>query len=241
MIVVFCGGTGAAKFLQGLQRIIAPADLVAVVNTGDDLLWWGLYVSPDLDSITYGLGGVLSRERGWGVEGDTFECRERMRLMGAPDWFSVGDRDLATHLLRTQWLNSGRTLSEATAELAQRLGVASRILPMSDERVETRVMTPQGDLSFQEYFVRERHALPVSEINFVGAQRARPAPGVLESIAAAEFIIVAPSNPVTSIGGLVVGHRHNGLVHCAEPRQGEPACALRAQVDPQDGVAHGLG
>jgi LPPG:FO 2-phospho-L-lactate transferase len=203
MIVVLSGGTGAAKFLQGLQRLVPPADLVTVVNTGDDLVWWGLYVSPDVDSVVYGLAGVLSRARGWGVEGDTFECRESMGRLGAPDWFSLGDRDLATHLLRTHWLNSGRSLSSATTELARRLGVASPVLPMSDERVETRVATSQGELSFQEYFVRERHAVAVSGVSFVGAQRARPAPGVLESIAAAEFVIVAPSNPVTSIGPIL--------------------------------------
>jgi LPPG:FO 2-phospho-L-lactate transferase len=203
MIVVLSGGTGAAKFLQGLQTLVAPGGLTTVVNTGDDLAWWGLHVSPDLDSIMYGLAGVLSRERGWGVEGDTFECLARMRGLGAPWWFSLGDRDLATHLRRTQLLASGQTLSQATASLAAQLGVAGRILPMSDERVETRVVTEAGELSFQEYFVRERHAVRVSQVRFAGAEKARPAPGVLEAIAAAELVIVAPSNPITSIGPIL--------------------------------------
>ncbi len=203
MIVVLSGGTGAAKFLRGLPAIVPAEELVTIVNTGDDLTWWGLHVSPDLDSITYGLAGILSRERGWGVEGDTFECLARMRQLGAPSWFSLGDRDLATHLARTQLLASDRTLSEATAEIAARLGVRSRILPMSDEPVETRVVTEKGELSFQEYFVRERHAVRASEVRFVGAERARPAPGVLESIASSEVVIVAPSNPITSIGPIL--------------------------------------
>jgi LPPG:FO 2-phospho-L-lactate transferase len=203
MICVLCGGTGAAKFLQGLQRIVPPAEITAVVNTGDDVMWWGLHVSPDVDSITYALAGILSRERGWGVEGDTFECHARMRELGAPAWFSLGDRDLATHLQRTQWLKGGRSLTNVTAEMARRLGVQSRILPMSDDPVETRVVTESGELSFQEYFVRERHQPVPWEVRYIGAEKAHPARGVLDAIHQAQLVIVAPSNPITSIGPIL--------------------------------------
>lgn len=203
MMVVLTGGTGGAKFVDALKQLLPARKLTLIVNTGDDLKWWGLHVSPDLDSILYVLAGRLSKERGWGVDGDTFECVEAMRQMGAPAWFRVGDRDLATHLTRTQLLASGRTLSEATAEIASALGVQSRILPMSDARVETRVTTPDGELSFQEYFVRERYRPEVRGVRLVGAEQASPAPGVLEAIKSAEAVVLAPSNPITSIGPIL--------------------------------------
>ena len=201
-LVALTGGTGGAKFVQGLVRVVAPEDVTVIVNTGDDLKWWGLHVSPDIDSILYALSGLLSRERGWGVEGDTFTCLERMRQLGAPSWFQLGDRDLATHLHRTALLAT-HTLTEATAELASKMGVRSRVLPMTDDRVETRVSTPAGELSFQEYFVRERYSVPVSNVRFEGAVRAQPAPGVIEAIREAEAVFIAPSNPVTSIGPIL--------------------------------------
>lgn len=203
MITVLTGGSGGAKFVAGLAAIVPARELTLIVNTGDDLTWWGLRVSPDLDSITYALAGMLSRERGWGVEGDTFHCLEAMRRMGSPAWFQVGDRDLATHLRRTELLSAGKTLREATAEIAGSLGVQARILPMSDDRVETRVMTVNGELSFQEYFVRERYQVAVRGVRFEGAEQARPAPAVLAAIAQAEAVILAPSNPVTSIGPIL--------------------------------------
>jgi LPPG:FO 2-phospho-L-lactate transferase len=203
MIVVLTGGTGGAKFVSGLVQLLPARKLTLVVNTGDDLLWWGLHVSPDLDSIMYALAGVLSSERGWGVEGDSFECLERMRRLGAPAWFRVGDRDLATHLMRTELLRSGRTLSQATLEVATRMGVQSRLLPMTDAPVETRVQTPDGELGFQEYFVRERYQPEVIGVRFAGAEKAAPAPGVVEAIRGAEAVLVAPSNPVTSIGPIL--------------------------------------
>ena len=202
MITILSGGTGGAKFVQGLVRILPPDELTVIVNTGDDLTWWGLHVSPDLDSITYALAGILSRERGWGIEGDTFTCLERMRQLGAPAWFQLGDRDLATHLRRTQLLTV-HTLTEATSEIASEMGIRARILPMSNDRVETRVLTAAGELSFQEYFVRARYRVPVSGVRFVGAEQAQAAPGVVEAIRDAAAVLIAPSNPITSIGPIL--------------------------------------
>jgi len=215
MIVVFTGGTGGTKLVQGLQQMMAPEDsesgfardrvkeLTVIVNIGDDVEWWGLHVSPDIDSVLYGLADLLSKDRGWGVEGDSFRCLERMKQLGQPAWFSLGDLDLATHLARTALLHAGKTLSEATAELAARFGVRARVLPMSNDRVATMLDTAKGMLSFQEYFVRERHQVKVSAVRFEGAEVARPAPGVIESIEQADAIIFAPSNPVTSIGPIL--------------------------------------
>ena len=181
MITVLTGGTGGAKFVDGLRQIVRPEDLTIIVNTGDDMLWWGLYVSPDLDSITYMLAGRLSQERGWGVKGDTFFCLNAMGQLGQPIWFHAGDRDLATHIFRSKLLADGKTLSEATAEIAARFGVKTRVLPMSNSRVETRVLTPAGDLSFEEYFVQRWYQDPVESVRFAGASDAEPAPGVIEA------------------------------------------------------------
>jgi LPPG:FO 2-phospho-L-lactate transferase len=204
MICVLTGGTGGAKFVDGLRQIISPEEITLVVNTGDDLMWWGLYVSPDIDSITYVLSGMLSRERGWGVKGDTFLCLQAMGQLGEPTWFHTGDRDLAMHLLRSRLLAEGKTLSEASAVISEKLGVKARILPMSDSRVETRVNTPNvGELSFEEYFVQRWFQDPVSSVRFAGASDAEPAPGVIEAITSADAVLIAPSNPVTSIGPIL--------------------------------------
>jgi LPPG:FO 2-phospho-L-lactate transferase len=203
MIVVLTGGTGGAKFVDGLQRIVPAEELTVIVNTGDDHEWWGLYVSPDIDSIAYVLSGLLSPERGWGVRGDTFHCLQQMKELGEETWFSVGDRDLATHLLRTKLLAQGRTLSEVTWVMAEKLGVRQRILPMSDQRVETRIGTPIGELSFEEYFVKRWYQDPVHSVRFAGATESEPAPGVVEAIAHASAVLIAPSNPVTSIGPIL--------------------------------------
>lgn len=203
MIVVLSGGTGGAKLVQGLKHTIPPENLTVIVNTADDLEWWGLHVSPDVDSILYALADSLSAERGWGLEHESFRCLDRMAQLGQPSWFRLGDLDLATHLARTNLLRAGKPLSETTAELAARTGVRARVLPMSDDAVATRVETSHGTLSFQEYFVRERHQVEVRAIYFVGAENAKPAPGVLESIASADAVILAPSNPVTSIGPIL--------------------------------------
>lgn len=203
MICVLSGGTGGAKFVDGLRQVMPAEEITIVVNTGDDLLWWGLYVSPDIDSITYVLSGMLSRERGWGVKGDTFLCLQAMGQLGEPTWFHTGDRDLAVHLLRSRLLAEGKTLSEATAVISEKLGVKARILPMSNSRVETRVDTPAGELSFEEYFVQRWYQDPVNSIRFAGASDAEPAPRVIDAITSADAVLIAPSNPVTSIGPIL--------------------------------------
>jgi len=203
MIAVLTGGTGGAKFVDGLRQIVAPNELTIIVNTGDDLRWWGLHVAPDLDSITYMLADKLSQERGWGVQGDTFFCLQAMEQMGQPAWFKAGDRDLATHIFRSKLLAEGKTLSEATSEIANRLGIRARILPMSNSRVETRVLTPVGELSFEEYFVQRRYQDSVESVRFDGASDATPAPGVIDAIRTADVVLLAPSNPVTSMGPIL--------------------------------------
>jgi LPPG:FO 2-phospho-L-lactate transferase len=203
MICVLTGGTGGAKFVDGLRHVIPEEELTLVVNTGDDLTWWGLYVSPDIDSITYVLSGLLSRERGWGVMGDTFLCLQAMGQLGEATWFHTGDRDLAVHLLRSRLLAEGKTLSQATAIICERLGVKARVLPMTDARVETRVDTPSGELSFEEYFVQRWYQDPVNAVRFAGASNAVPAPGVIDAIVSADTVLIAPSNPITSIGPIL--------------------------------------
>ena len=199
-VAAIAGGTGAAKLLRGLAASMPPRELAIIGNTGDDAEIWGLHVSPDLDTLTYALAGRLDAERGWGLAGETFRCLEAMAGLGAETWFNLGDRDLATHIYRTRALREGTPLSAVTAELALRLGVAARILPMSDQPVRTRIRTPDGWLSFQEYFVREKAMVEVLEVAYAGATVANPAPGVVETIRGADLVVVCPSNPVTSVG-----------------------------------------
>ncbi len=202
-VTALAGGTGAAKLLRGLAACLAPRDLTVIGNTGDDAEVWGLHVSPDLDTVTYALAGVLDVTRGWGRADETFRCLETMAVLGAPTWFSLGDRDLALHLARTAALRAGETLSTVTARVAGQLGVATRVLPMSDEPVRTIVRTTHGRRAFQEYFVRDRAEGDVVAVEYEGAAAARPAPGVLDALADADLVVVCPSNPVTSIGPIL--------------------------------------
>jgi LPPG:FO 2-phospho-L-lactate transferase len=204
MLTVLAGGVGAAKFLRGLIRSADPAALTIVVNTADDDRFFGLAVSPDLDTITYTLAGVAHRRRGWGRDGDRFACLEALRRL-YPDagWFQLGDKDLATHVYRTDRLAQGATLSTVTTELTRAFGVTSRILPMSDQPVRTVVTTTAGRMSFQEYLVANRARPTVRDIAYRGATRARPAPGVLAAIRDAAAVIIAPSNPFLSIGPML--------------------------------------
>lgn len=209
MLVALAGGVGAAKLLSGLARVVDPAEITAVINTGDDLVLHGLHISPDIDSVTYALAGLDNKITGWGVADESWTVAENLKGLGGISWFQLGDRDLATHLYRTQRLSEGATLSTVTNELAVARGVRTTLLPMSDDPVRTRVTLadpPNGEnaeVSFQDYFVRLRHDLVVSSLRFVGADRAAPAPGVLEAIEAAERIVCCPSNPVVSIGPIL--------------------------------------
>jgi LPPG:FO 2-phospho-L-lactate transferase len=202
-VTALAGGTGAAKLLRGLVACLDPGELTIVGNTGDDTEVWGLHVSPDLDTVAYALGGRLDVARGWGLADETFRCLEAMTALGEPTWFNLGDRDLATHLVRTRALRAGDALSTVTARLAARLGVSARLLPMSDEPVRTIVHTTQARLTFQEYFVRDKALGDVVAVDYEGAAAARPAPGVLAAIADADLIVVCPSNPVTSVGPIL--------------------------------------
>jgi LPPG:FO 2-phospho-L-lactate transferase len=202
-LVALAGGTGAAKLLRGLSRLVPPRDLTIVVNTGDDTELWGLRISPDLDTVCYTLAGVIDAARGWGLADETFQALGQMARFGEPSWFSLGDRDLATHLHRTRLLREGASLSDATAAVAAALGVTQRVLPMSDQPVRTRILGPDGWLDFQEYFVREKAQVEVRDIVYDGSNTARAAAGVLEAIADARAVIVCPSNPVTSIGPIL--------------------------------------
>jgi LPPG:FO 2-phospho-L-lactate transferase len=198
-VVVLAGGVGAARFLRGLVRVVPPEEITVIGNTGDDMWWHGLYIAPDLDTVTYWLAGVADESRGWGIRGDTFTAQAALAQLTDRSWFQLGDRDLATHLYRTGRLAAGVPLHRVTAELAERLGVRSRILPMSDARIETRLRTDAGDLHFQEYFVRERWKPAVHAIYWTGLDDASPAPGVAEALDAARLVLIAPSNPSISI------------------------------------------
>ena len=209
-IVALAGGVGAGKFLRGVDRAFPGEPLTVVVNTGDDITIHGLHVSPDLDSVCYWLADLMDRERGWGRAGETFHAMEAMRASGRVDaWFNLGDRDLATHVLRTQLLHEGRSLSGATAELCATLfGLTISVVPMTDDAVTTRidVVDPAGeplDLHFQEYWVKRHAEDPVKGIRFEGIELATPAPGVLDAIAQADVLLLCPSNPVVSIGPIL--------------------------------------
>ena len=202
-LTALAGGTGAAKLLRGLRRVIDPRELTVVVNTGDDAEIWGLHVSPDLDTVSYTLAGLIDEAKGWGLAGETFHALDQIARFGEPVWFNLGDRDLATHLHRTRLLREGRTLTEVTRTIGAALGVAATVLPMSDEPVRTRILGPEGWLTFQEYFVREKAQTEVRAVEYAGAPRSRPAPGVLEAIAGAAAVLVCPSNPITSIGPIL--------------------------------------
>ncbi|MDG2306802.1 MAG: 2-phospho-L-lactate transferase, partial [Candidatus Binatia bacterium] len=192
-----------ARLLRGLAALVRPSDLTVIVNTADDDVFHGLHVSPDVDTILYTLGGLADPGRGWGIQGDTFHAVDALERYGSDTWFRLGDRDLATHLFRTEALRSGQPLSEVTASQSRSLGVKVTVLPMSDGDVRTTIDTAQGRLSFQEYLVRERARPTVRSIRYEGIRSATPAPGVLASIEQADMLVIAPSNPFVSIGPIL--------------------------------------
>ena len=203
MIAALAGGVGAARFLMGLSRIVKEEDLSVIVNTGDDIELFGLHISPDVDIVTYALAGIVDEAKGWGVMGDTFQCLEMLKAYGFDTWFGLGDRDLATHLYRTESLKKGYTLTQITSEISSVLELKTKILPMTDDMFETRVRTSEGSIHFEEYFVRSQAKDEVLGVDFVGAATAKPAPGVLDAILDAEIVVVCPSNPVVSIGTIL--------------------------------------
>lgn len=211
---VLAGGTGAAKFLRGLVRVVPEEDIHVIVNVGDDTNVWGLHVSPDIDSIMYGLAGRLETQRGWGLRDETFRCLEEMGRYGMPDWFRLGDRDLATHIARTELLRSGNTLSEVTARLAKSMGIEAAILPATDDAVRTKIETIQGTLDFQEFFVREHWQPEVRSVTYAGAEEAHARATVLSSIRESRLVIIAPSNPITSIGPILAIHDIRDALRC---------------------------
>lgn len=207
-VVALAGGVGAGKFLRGLVRAIDPSDLTVVVNTGDDIDLFGLRICPDIDSVAYWLAGVSDRERGWGRSGETFRTLDEVRRLGGQSWFGLGDLDLATHLVRADMLGSGMSLTDATRAIAAGLGAAAEVLPMSEDRVTTRVevLAEEGehlDLHFQEYWVARGARDEVKSIRYQGAANAQPSPAVLEAAGAADAVVICPSNPVASIGPIL--------------------------------------
>ena len=242
MIVALAGGVGAARFLDGLTRVVPPQDVFVIGNTGDDAEIHGLSISPDLDTVAYTLAGLANPVHGWGLRGDTFHNLAALGRLGADTWFQLGDRDLATHIFRTERLRAGAKLSDVTGEITVALGVKSRIVPMSDDPVRTMVETKAGLLDFQDYFVRRRTRDAVREVRFHGAERAKPAAGVLNAIMHAEAVVICPSNPIISIGPILAVP---GIRQALERRRGptvaiSPIVGGRALKGPAAKMMRGL-
>ncbi len=198
-VAVLAGGVGAARFLDGLVRVLPARDVTAIVNVGDDMEWAGLHISPDLDTVMYTLADMVNPETGWGLRGESRRTLDRLSELGGPDWFMIGDLDLATHLFRTHWLSQGNPLSTVTRDLAKRAGLELFITPVTDDRLRTMVDTDAGEFAFQDYFVRRRASDTVRAIRFDGIDTAQPTPKVINALLEADVIVIAPSNPFLSI------------------------------------------
>ena len=235
-VTVLAGGVGGARFLAGLVQVVSPERITVVGNVGDDFEILGLHVSPDLDTVLYTLAGVVNEETGWGRRDESANALAAVRELGGEHWFFLGDRDIGLHLVRTERLRGGEPLSVITADLCGRLGVRVRLLPASDDPVRTIVSTDAGEMAFQTYFVRHRHAPEVLAVRFAGAEDARPAPGVHEALAEADLVVVAPSNPFLSIGPILAVP---GLAEALRARRGptvavSPVVGGRALKGPAD-------
>ena len=224
MIVVLSGGVGGARFLQGVVQIVPQQQLTVIANTGDDRDFYGLRVSPDIDIVTYTLAGIADETFGWGIRGDTYNTMPQLTRYGNEDWFKLGDRDLATHIHRTNLLRQGKTLSEVTDSIRAQLELILRILPMSDSSIQTHIQTPVGLIHFEEYMVKRGCQDEVQDIVFVGASEAKPAPGVIDALRQADAILIAPSNPLVSIGSILAVpgihdalHETSGMVVAISP------------------------
>ncbi|MCW3983531.1 MAG: 2-phospho-L-lactate transferase [Candidatus Bathyarchaeota archaeon] len=242
-VTALAGGVGAARFLTGLTQLIPQKDLTVIVNTGDDIELFGLHISPDIDIVTYTLAGIVDEAKGWGIRGDTFHCLSQLKALGEDTWFNLGDQDLATHIYRTQRLQQGATLLQVTEEIRQHLGVKTKILPMSNDRFETRIVTPNGSVHFEEYFVKRQCKDEVLGVEFVGQATAKPAMGVLEAIDEADLVVVCPSNPLVSIGTIlsVQGVREALKKTSAYMVGVSPIVAGAAIKGPADKMLRGLG
>ncbi|HVB23199.1 MAG TPA: 2-phospho-L-lactate transferase [Ktedonobacteraceae bacterium] len=243
MIVVLAGGVGAARFLQGLVQVVPQQQITVIGNTGDDRTFYGLHVSPDLDIVTYTLAGVVDEAQGWGIRNDTYQTMQQLTFYGNEDWFMLGDRDIATHIHRTNLLRQGKTLSEVTDDIRQHFGLHIRLLPMTDNPVTTHIRTPAGLIHFEEYMVKRRSEDAVQDVVFVGSESAKPAPGVLDALKEAEAILIAPSNPIVSIGSILsvpgihdVLHEASGMVVAVSPIIG--GAPIKG---PADKLMRGLG
>lgn len=201
MITVLAGGTGSVKLVRGLARI--SKDVAVVCNVGDNIWLYGLYICPDIDTVTYGLAGLLDPKKGWGIKGDTFSFVRQMEAMGMPAWFGLGDRDLATHVRRTEMLKRKKSLTEVTGAIAEALGVAAKVLPATDDEVETVISTRKGKMHLQEFWVKNGAKPVVTGVAFKGASNALPTPQVVDAIRNSEMIVIAPANPVSSIGPML--------------------------------------
>ena len=241
---VLAGGVGAARLLAGLIQVVDPTTITAVVNTGDDLVLHGLEISPDLDTVTYTLAGAMDPDRGWGLAGETWQAMESLRRYGDEAWFNLGDRDLGTHLFRTSRRRSGATLSEVSLEITRAWGLDVRLLPVTDDAIRTRLTVDgEGEIGFQEYFVHRQHSVPVRAVRFEGADASTPAPGVLPAIAGAATVVIAPSNPIVSIGPVlaVPGVRDAVMARRSDVVAVSPIVAGTALKGPADRLLIELG
>ena len=236
---------GAARLLAGLVRVVPPAELTAIVNVGDDIELHGLHISPDIDTVTYTVAGAIDPGRGWGLAGETWHAMEALqRYPSTTAWFNLGDKDLATHLFRTDRLRSGASLSQVTAEISTAWALGMRLLPATDDRLQTRVRIDDGtEIGFQEYFVQRHHSVPVTALRFDGAEAARPAPGVLAALATATRVVIAPSNPLVSIAPVlaVPGVREAVVARRADTVAVSPIIAGAALKGPADRLLRELG
>ena len=243
MIVAIAGGVGGAKMAQGLALALPPGDLTVIVNTADDMEHLGLHISPDIDTVLYTLGGIANPVTGWGIQGDTTATLDQLRQYGHDAWFWLGDRDFATHIYRTSQLAEGASLTDVTGEMARALGIDATILPMTDDRLRTIVGTPDGEIAFQDYFVRRRQQDDVTGIRFDGAEAARLPERVRAAIATADLIVLCPSNPIVSIGPIlaVPGMREALLAAPATTIAVSPIIGGRALKGPADRMLTTLG
>lgn len=242
-VALLAGGTGGTKLAHGFAQVLAAGELTAIANVGDDFEPHGLHVSPDIDALLYTLGGLIDAERGWGIRGDTFVAQEMLERYGRASWFRVGDADLATHVERDRRLRSGASLTDATAVLAAALGISTRILPATDDRLRTRVETDAGTLDFQDYFVRLRQEPDVRAVTLDGLDAADPTALVLDALRGAELIVIGPSNPIVSIGPILdlPGFRQAFADAPAAKVAVSPIVAGRALKGPADRMLTSLG